>query len=138
VRLRQNEQFPVFTSADDNMASNERFIQISETDTETFIQSMKNDNTWGKKTKSDVKLFSEWLHKENEDRLIEDIEKDKLDQYLAKKILSVRNRKGEEYEPYTLKSFQASVSRYLMEKTKTNSMLDRDTQEMSCRPKEKT
>jgi hypothetical protein len=27
-------------------------------DTETFIQSMKNDNTW-KKTKSYVKLFSE-------------------------------------------------------------------------------
>jgi hypothetical protein len=70
----------MFTSADDNMASNERFIQISETDTETFIQSIKNDNTW-KKTKSDVKLFSEWHHKENEDRLIEDIEKDKLDQY---------------------------------------------------------
>jgi site-specific recombinase XerD len=105
------------------MASNERFIQISESD--TFIQSMKNDNTW-KKTKRDVKLFSEWLHKENEDRLIEDIEKDKLDQYLARFFLSVRNRKGEEYEPDTLKSFQASVSRYLMEKTKTNIMLDRE------------
>jgi site-specific recombinase XerD len=123
VRLRQNKQLPVFTSADDNMASNERFIQISESD--TFIQSMKNDNTW-KKTKRDVKLFSEWLHKENEDRLIEDIEKDKLDQYLARFFLSVRNRKGEEYEPDTLKSFQASVSRYLMEKTKTNIMLDRE------------
>jgi site-specific recombinase XerD len=123
VRLRQNKQLPVFTSADDNMASNERFIKISESD--TFIQSMKNDNTW-KKTKRDVKLFSEWLHKENEDRLIEDIEKDKLDQYLARFFLSVRNRKGEEYEPDTLKSFQASVSRYLMEKTKTNIMLDRE------------
>ena len=123
MRLRQNKQLPVFTSADDNMASNERFIQISESD--TFIQSMKNDNTW-KKTKRDVKLFSEWLHKENEDRLIEDIEKDKLDQYLARFFLSVRNRKGEEYEPDTLKSFQASVSRYLMEKTKTNIMLDRE------------
>jgi site-specific recombinase XerD len=95
---------------------------------------MNNDNTW-KKTKSDVKLFSEWLHKENADRLIEDIEKDQLDQYLARFFLSVRNSKGEEYEPDTLKSFQASVSRYLMEKTKTNIMLDRDTQEMSCRPK---
>ena len=29
----------MFTFADDNMASNERFIQISEADTETFIQS---------------------------------------------------------------------------------------------------
>ena len=86
---------------------------------------MKNDNTW-KETKSYVKLFSEQLHKENEDRLIEDIEKDKLDQYLARYFLSVRNRKGEEYEPDTLKSFQASVSRYLMEKTKTNIMFDRE------------
>ena len=134
MRLRQNKQLPVFTPADDNMSSNEKCIQISETDTETFIQSMNNDNTW-KKTKSDVKLFSEWLHKENADRLIEDIEKDQLDQYLARFFLSVRNGKGEEYEPDTLKSFQASVSRYLMEKTKTNIMLDRDTQEMSCRPK---
>ena len=134
VRLRQNKQLPVFTPADDNMSSNEKCIQISETDTETFIQSMNNDNTW-KKTKSDVKLFSEWLHKENADRLIEDIEKDQLDQYLARFFLSVRNSKGEEYEPDTLKSFQASVSRYLMEKTKTNIMLDRDTQKMSCRPK---
>ena len=40
VRLSQNKQLPV---TDDNMASNERFIQIFETDTETFIQSMKND-----------------------------------------------------------------------------------------------
>ena len=58
-----------------------------------------------------MKLFSEWLHKENEDSLIEDIEKDKLHEYLARFILSVRNRRGEEYEPDTLKSFQASVSR---------------------------
>ena len=43
MRLRQNKQLPVFTSADDNMASNERFIQISETDTETFIQSTDDD-----------------------------------------------------------------------------------------------
>ena len=43
VRFRQNKQLPVFTSTDDNMASNERFIQISETDTETFIQSTDDD-----------------------------------------------------------------------------------------------
>ena len=36
VRLRQNKQLPAFTSADDNMASNERFIQISETDSDRY------------------------------------------------------------------------------------------------------
>jgi hypothetical protein len=35
-RLRQNKQLPAFTSADDNMASNERFIQISETDSDRY------------------------------------------------------------------------------------------------------
>jgi chromosomal replication initiation ATPase DnaA len=52
--LKKN--LPVFTSADDNMASNERFIQISETDTETFIQSMKNDNN----PRCPVKMFKNW------------------------------------------------------------------------------
>ena len=36
VRLRQNKQLPAFASADDNMASNERFIQISETDSDRY------------------------------------------------------------------------------------------------------
>jgi hypothetical protein len=65
VRLRQNKQLPVFTSADDNMASNERFIQISETDTETFIQSMKNDNN----PRCPAKMFKTYIRRQPSDLL---------------------------------------------------------------------
>jgi len=74
-----------------------RFLPISEADTVTFIDSMKNENTT-RKTKSDLKLFVDWLRKENELRNVENIEKEKLDQYLARFFLSVRNRKREEYD----------------------------------------
>ena len=104
-----------------------RFLPISEADTVTFIDSMKNENTT-RKTKSDLKLFVDWLRKENELRNVENIEKEKLDQYLARFFLSVRNRKREEHEPDTIKSFQASISRYLMEKCSTNIMTDREFQ----------
>ena len=64
VHLRQ-KKIPVFTSADDNMASNERFIQISETDTETFIQSMKNDNN----PCCPVKMFKTYIRHQPSDSL---------------------------------------------------------------------
>jgi len=99
------------TAAEDN-----RFLNVAEGDTDEFITSMTNANT-SRKTKSDVKLFTEWLLKtQNEQRQSEDIECYKLDQYLARFFLSVRNKKGEEYEPDTLKSIQSSINRHLTEK----------------------
>jgi hypothetical protein len=47
------------------MASNERFIQISETDTETFIQSMKNDNN----PRYPVKMFKTYIRRQPSDSL---------------------------------------------------------------------
>jgi hypothetical protein len=51
---------------------------------------------------------------------LEEIEPAQLDQYLARFFLSVQNRKGEEYEPDTLKCIQSSINRYLGDKTKIN------------------
>jgi hypothetical protein len=45
-------------------------------------------------------------------------------QYLARFFLSVQNRKGEEYEPDTLKCIQSSINRYLGDKTKINIIND--------------
>ena len=102
------------TAAEDN-----RFLNVAEGDIDDFITSMKNANT-SRKTKSDVKLLTEWLLKtQNEQRQFEDIECDKLDQYLARFFLSVRYKKGEAYEPDTLKSIQSSIRR-----TEKNEELD--------------
>jgi hypothetical protein len=55
---------------------------------------------------------------------LEEIEPAQLDQYIARLFLSVQNRKGEEYEPDTLKCIQSSINRYLGDKTKINIIND--------------
>ena len=55
------------TSGDE--ADDARFLQVSNHDTNQFIDEMKNYNTKKqnqKKTKSDLKILSEWLHGDNE------------------------------------------------------------------------
>lgn len=100
-------------------ADDERFMTVTNDDTSNFIEEMKNDNT-KRKTKSDIKLLTEWLKENNELRAIEDISVPELNQYLARFYLSVRSRKNEEYEPDSLKSIQSSINRHLMEKSGIN------------------
>ncbi|CAG2184985.1 unnamed protein product [Mytilus edulis] len=91
---------------------------------------MKNANTI-RKTKSDISLFQTWLlATQNEERPFSTIENEKLDQYLASFFISVRNKKGEEYEPDTLKSIQSSINRHLNENSETdvNILTDKDFQ----------
>lgn len=106
-------------------ADDERFITVSNDDTSNFIEEMKNDNT-KRKTKSDIKLLTEWLKENNELRAIEDISVPELNQYLARFYLSVRSRKNEEYEPDSLKSIQSSNNRHLMEKSGINILKDKE------------
>lgn len=101
----------------------QRFVTIIEGETEDFIDSMKTSKTT-RKTKGDVKLFTNWLQAKYELRCVEEIEPAQLDQYLAIYFLSVRNRKGEEYAPDTLKCIQSSINRYLGDKTKINIIND--------------
>ncbi|CAC5392050.1 unnamed protein product [Mytilus coruscus] len=46
----------------------------------------------------------------------------------SKIFLSVRNKKGEKYEPDTLKSIQSSINRHLSEKSDVNILTDKDFQ----------
>ncbi|CAC5368023.1 SAMD8 [Mytilus coruscus] len=112
----------------ENMAGEDRFINVGEGDTTEFINSMKNANTI-RKTKSDISLFQPWLlTTQNEGCPFLTIENDKLNLYLARFFLSVRKKKGEEYEPDTLKSIQSSISRHLSEKSDLNILTDKDFQ----------
>ena len=77
---------------------------------------------------NNCKIFTEWLATNNEFRRIEEISPKDLDNYLARFFLTVRSKKGEEYEPDTIKAIQTSVSRYLLEKTNWNIIKDREFQ----------
>ncbi|XP_076105700.1 uncharacterized protein KIAA1958-like [Mytilus galloprovincialis] len=102
------------------MTDEDRFLNVGEGDRTEFINSMKNANTV-RKTKCDIGLFQTWLlATQNEERLFSTIENEKLDQYLARFFISVRNKKGEEYEPDTLKSIQSSINRHLNENSETD------------------
>ena len=111
--------------ASGDAADDVRFLHVFSDETSRFIDEMKNNNT-KMKTKSDMKILSEWLHGDNELRVVEDIPTAELDQYLARFFLSVRSKKNEEYEPDSLKAIQSSVSRYLMEKNGTNILQDKE------------
>lgn len=91
-----------------------RFVDIGENETSTFIESMKNLNT-KRKTKSDLNTVNLWLTSVNESRDMGTIPPKELDSLLARFFLSVRKSDRSEYEPTTLKSFQSSISRHLLE-----------------------
>ena len=53
------------------------------------------------------------MAKEKENRQVEEIPPQELDNYLSRFLLSVRKKNGDEYEPSTLRGFIASIERYL-------------------------
>ena len=79
---------------------------------EDFIDNEECSNT-RKKTKSDMTLLSSFMAKEKKNRQVEEIPPQELDNYLSRFLLSVRKKKGNEYEPSTLRGFIASIERYL-------------------------
>ena len=65
-----------------------------------------------------MKRFTEFLVDQRE------LEQSELDKYLARYFLVVKKKDGSEYEPETLKSFQSSLNRYLMDKINVNIIED--------------
>ena len=70
--------------ASGNTADDDRFLQVSNDDTNQFTEVMKNNNT-KKKTGSYLKILSEWLQR-----------------VPGQIFLSVRSQKNKEYEPDSL------------------------------------
>ena len=70
--------------ASGNTADDDRFLQVSNDDTNQFTEVMKNNNT-KKKTGSDLKILSEWLQR-----------------VPGHIFLSVRSQKNKESEPDSL------------------------------------
>ena len=64
-----------------------------------------------------------FLATEKENRKLEDLSPAKLDTYLSRFLLSVRKTSGEEYEPTTLRGFNASVERHLKKRGYSDSII---------------
>ena len=93
----------------------DRFRDVSEVETDRFIEDMKNNNT-KRKTICDVKLLHSWMEaKLGDRRRAEFIPPSELDSVLARFFLSIRKPDLTEYEPESIKSKQLSISRYLKE-----------------------
>ncbi|XP_053403213.1 uncharacterized protein LOC128558312 [Mercenaria mercenaria] len=117
----------------------QRFATVEDGDTDTFIGENKTKNT-SYKTRSDLKIFSDWAQSVGELRPVETIPMEELDSLLARFYLdkkrfyptrkhgnillytyhscffsAVRKRDGSEYEPDTISAIQNSLDRHLKE-----------------------
>ena len=83
---------------------------------------MKNPATV-RKTKSDIKKFTDFLAVEQETRPFETIPPKELDMHLARFFLSVKKGNRSECEPDTIKSYQSSLQRYLNDRNYPESLI---------------
>ena len=91
-----------------------KYSEMSENEIDKFISSQQPKNTI-RKTKSDMKIFRDWLKASPrfELRAVEVLDTLTLNNYLRGFILGIRKPNNEEYEPTTLDSYFRSIDRYL-------------------------
>ncbi|XP_052765415.1 uncharacterized protein LOC128206768 isoform X1 [Mya arenaria] len=102
---------------DDNQATSQVSRNVGErtfryVHVDQFLVEHVNKNT-KKKTESDLKVFRQFLSHKDEQREIEHIPPDELNDYISEFLLSVTKQNGEEYEPTSLRSFVHSIDRHL-------------------------
>ena len=104
-----------------------RFVNITDDDVEIFIEGKENKNT-RKKMRQDISLIVSFIASErqtNESFEIAQLSPEELDGHLSKFLLAVRKKKGDEFEPTTLRGFLSSVERYLKKRRYSESILTR-------------
>ena len=87
-----------------------RFPEVSLEDTDKFLAENINKNTLYK-TKTDMKIFQDWLVEAGEDRDFQDIPAKDMDNLLARFCLGVRKRDKTEYEPDSITGMVNSIER---------------------------
>ena len=99
------------------MASRFKDLDVS---VEDFISEQENEST-KKKTLQNVAVLQQFLASKNEERKLEEIPPEELNEYLSEFIITVRTKdKQEEYEPSSLRGFIASF-REISQKEKLRS-----------------
>lgn len=119
------------------MASRFKDLDVS---VEDFISEQENEST-KKKTLQNVAVLQQFLASKNEERKLEEIPPEELNEYLSEFIITVRTKdKQEEYEPSSLRGFIASFERYLKRKitvTASSKTCNSRKQEKLCHPSRK-
>ena len=77
-----------------------------------MIETGENPNT-KRKTLYDINFVKQFLTEHGERRSIEEIPAVELNNYLSKFVFAARTKKGEEYEPSSLRGILSSVERHL-------------------------
>lgn len=67
-------------------AEHRQFLQVTDNETDKFIETNKAKTTVYK-TRSDLRIFQQWMETEQDDRCIEDIPSVELDRLLARFFL---------------------------------------------------
>ena len=99
-----------------NMPSS-RFVDITG-EKSSLLNVQENKNT-ARKTKSNVRLFQEFLKHKGVEKRMEEIPASELCAHMETFILSVRKKNFDNYQPSTLEAMVQSIFRYLKEKKYT-------------------
>lgn len=91
---------------------------------DSFIDEQENKNT-RQKTERDVNLLKTFLHAVKDDeRDVEAIPPEELNEILSEFFISVRTKEGKEYEPTSLRSMLSSFERFLKRKSYAASIIN--------------
>ena len=89
-----------------------RFVPMTDSEVDNLIEMEENANT-KRKTLFDINFVKQFLTEHGERRSTEEIPAVKLNNYLNKFIVAARTKRGEEYEPSSLRGILLSVECHL-------------------------
>ena len=89
-----------------------RFAPMTDSEVDNLIETEENANT-KRKTLYDINFVKQFLTEHGERRGIEEIPAVELNNYLSNFIVAAGTKKGEEYEPSSLRGILSSVERHL-------------------------
>ena len=100
----------------------ERYLHTNSVELEALKAKANNENT-NKSTKYWLKVWQDWALVRQYDAEIENYPPEELDNVVQKFYAEVRTKKGEDYEPDSLKVMQAALDRHLKNKNYSSSII---------------
>ena len=95
-----------------NERTDRRFVPMTDSEVDNLIESEEFANT-KRKTLYDLNFVKQFLTEHGERRSIEEIPAVEFNNYLSKFTFAARTKKGEEYEPFSLRGILSGVERHL-------------------------
>ena len=116
TKMAFSDQLPNFAidifDDEQNERIDGRFVPMTDSEVDNLIEMEENANT-KRKTLFDINFVKQFLTEHGERRSTEEIPAVKLNNYLNKFIVAARTKRGEEYEPSSLRGILLSVECHL-------------------------